>query len=51
MDWADYLRDETAKHRQLVETAASGIAYIPKTWQPLNVLIAAEQALASARGD
>jgi len=24
-----------------------GVAYIPKPWQPLNVLIAAEQALAS----
>src|SRR6266542_1419576 len=27
-----------------------GVAYMPKPWQPLNVLIAAEQALAS-RGD
>jgi DNA-binding NtrC family response regulator len=26
-----------------------GVAYMPKPWQPLNVLIAAEQALASAR--
>jgi CheY-like chemotaxis protein len=26
------------------------VAYMPKPWQPLNVLIAAEQALASARG-
>jgi CheY-like chemotaxis protein len=25
-----------------------GVAYMPKPWQPLNVLIAAEQALASA---
>ena len=24
-----------------------GVAYMPKPWQPLNVLIAAEQALAS----
>jgi CheY-like chemotaxis protein len=26
-----------------------GVAYLPKPWQPLNVLIAAEEALASAR--
>jgi DNA-binding NtrC family response regulator len=26
-----------------------GVAYMPKPWQPLNVLIAAERALASAR--
>ena len=25
-----------------------GVAYVPKPWQPLNVLIAAEEALASA---
>jgi hypothetical protein len=28
-----------------------GVAYMPKPWQPLNVLIAAEQALASGRGN
>ena len=27
-----------------------GVAYMPKPWQPLNVLVAAEQAFASARG-
>jgi DNA-binding NtrC family response regulator len=27
-----------------------GVDYMPKPWQPLNVLMAAEQALASARG-
>ena len=27
-----------------------GVAYMPKPWQPLNVLVAAERALASARG-
>ena len=26
-----------------------GVAYMPKPWQPLNVLIAADRALASAR--
>jgi DNA-binding NtrC family response regulator len=26
-----------------------GVAYVPKPWQPLNVLVAAEQALAYAR--
>jgi hypothetical protein len=28
-----------------------GVAYMPKPWKPLNVLIAAEQALASGRGN
>ena len=28
-----------------------GVAYVPKPWQPLNVLIAAEQALAFGRGN
>jgi DNA-binding NtrC family response regulator len=28
-----------------------GVAYMPKPWQPLNILVVAEQALASARGD
>jgi CheY-like chemotaxis protein len=27
-----------------------GVAYMPKPWQPLNVLVAPERALASARG-
>jgi DNA-binding NtrC family response regulator len=27
-----------------------GVGYMPKPWQPLNVLIAAEHAFASARG-
>jgi hypothetical protein len=26
-----------------------GVAYLPKPWQPLNVLVVAEQALAYAR--
>jgi hypothetical protein len=29
----------------------SGVAYMPKPWQPLNVLIAAEQAQASGQGN
>ena len=32
-------------HRKL----PPGVAYMPKPWQPLNVLIAAEQASALAR--
>jgi DNA-binding NtrC family response regulator len=28
-----------------------GVAFMPKPWKPLNVLIAAEQALASGRGN
>jgi hypothetical protein len=27
-----------------------GVAYMPKPWQPLNVLMIAEQALSSSRG-
>ena len=35
--------------RERVGDLPLGVAYMPKPWQPLNVLIAAEQALASAR--
>ena len=35
--------------RQHVGELPPGVGYMPKPWQPLNVLIAAEQALASAR--
>ena len=34
--------------RECVRELPPGIRYVPKPWQPLNVLIAAEQALASA---
>jgi DNA-binding NtrC family response regulator len=33
--------------RERVGELPPGVAYMPKPWQPLNVLIAAEQALAS----
>ena len=33
--------------RDCVGELPPGVAYMPKPWQPLNVLIAAEQALAS----
>ena len=33
--------------RERVGDLPLGVAYMPKPWQPLNVLIAAEQALAS----
>jgi hypothetical protein len=33
--------------RERVGVLRAGVAYMPKPWQPLNVLIAAEQALAS----
>ena len=33
--------------RERVGQLPPGVAYMPKPWQPLNVLIAAEQALAS----
>jgi DNA-binding NtrC family response regulator len=36
--------------REHVDELPPGVAYMPKPWQPLNVLIAAEQALAPARG-
>ena len=35
--------------RERVGNLPPGVGYMPKPWQPLNVLIAAEQALASAR--
>jgi CheY-like chemotaxis protein len=35
--------------RERVRDLPFGVDYMPKPWQPLNVLIAAEQALASAR--
>jgi DNA-binding NtrC family response regulator len=34
--------------RECVRELPPGVRYMPKPWQPLNVLIAAEQALASA---
>jgi DNA-binding NtrC family response regulator len=37
--------------RERVGDLPFGVDYMPKPWQPLNVLIAAEQALASARRD
>jgi CheY-like chemotaxis protein len=33
--------------RDRVDELSSGVAYMPKPWQPLNVLIATEQTLAS----
>ena len=33
--------------RERVGELPLGVCYMPKPWQPLNVLIAAEQALAS----
>src|SRR5712671_5799221 len=37
--------------REHVGQLPPGVAYMPKPWQPLNVLIVAEQALASGRGN
>ena len=37
--------------RERVGELPPGVAYMSKPWQPLNVLIAAEQALASGRGN
>jgi hypothetical protein len=37
--------------RECVGELPPGVAYMPKPWQPLNVLMAAEQALASGRGN
>ena len=36
--------------RERVAELPPGVVYMPKPWQPLNVLIAAERARASARG-
>jgi DNA-binding NtrC family response regulator len=37
--------------RKLFGELPPGVAYMPKPWQPLNLLVAAEQALASGRGE
>jgi DNA-binding NtrC family response regulator len=37
--------------RERVGELPPGVVYMPKPWQPLNVLIAAEQASAPARSD
>jgi DNA-binding NtrC family response regulator len=36
--------------RELFGALPPGVAYVPKPWQPLSLLVAAEQALASGRG-
>ena len=36
--------------RELVRALPPGVAYVSKPWQPLNVLLLAEQALAYAKG-
>jgi DNA-binding NtrC family response regulator len=36
--------------RERVRELPPGVDYMPKPWQPLNVLVAAEQALAPAQG-
>ena len=36
--------------REHVRELPPGVAYLPKPWQPLNVLVIAEQALAYAQG-
>jgi CheY-like chemotaxis protein len=35
--------------RERVRELPPGVAYVPKPWQPLNVLVVTEQALAYAR--
>jgi DNA-binding NtrC family response regulator len=37
----------SGRPRERVGELPPGVAYMPKPWQPLNVLMAAEQALAS----
>jgi len=36
--------------RECVRELPAGVVYISKPWQPLDVLVTAEQALAYARG-
>jgi CheY-like chemotaxis protein len=36
--------------RERVRELPRGVDYVPKPWQPLSILIAAEQALAPAQG-
>ena len=38
----------SGRPRECVRELPPGVGYMPKPWQPLNVLIAAEQALGSA---
>jgi DNA-binding NtrC family response regulator len=48
MRWPRLLVILTSGHpRDRVGELPPGVAYMPKPWQPLNLLIAAEQALAS----
>jgi CheY-like chemotaxis protein len=37
--------------REHIRELPPGVAYMPKPWQPLSVLVVAEQALAYAQGD
>ena len=38
------------EHERVCELPA-GVAFVPKPWQPFNVLVVAEEALAYAQGD
>jgi DNA-binding NtrC family response regulator len=51
MRWPSLSVILTSGHpRKLFGELPPGVAYMPKPWQPLNLLVAAEQALASGRG-
>jgi DNA-binding NtrC family response regulator len=51
MRWPSLSVILTSGHpRELFGELPPGVAYMPKPWQPLNLLVAAEQALASGRG-
>jgi hypothetical protein len=54
MDGIDLAREVKMRWpnpRERVGELPPGVAYMPKPWQPLNVLIAAEQALSSRRAN
>jgi hypothetical protein len=45
-----HLREVTSGYpREHIRELPPGVAYMPKPWQPLNVLVVAEQALATKK--
>ena len=38
------------RERERIRELPPGVAFLPKPWQPFNVLVVAEEALAYARG-
>ena len=49
MNALTYRRDDR-RERERVRELPPSVAFLPKPWQPFNVLVVAEEALAYARG-